>query len=246
LFLLSSASVARRRFFVTSFDSGSAVLSGEEAQHLVRVLRVERGERFELSDNRSVHLAEVADVGPRWVRFALLEPLPVEEPPVRVTLFACLIKFDRFEWMVEKATELGVEAILPVESERCESGLLKAADKRAERWRRIARESSEQSRRARLPEILPAGRLDRVSVTGFDSRFFLDENPGPAPLAKSLPPSRAASDRAAILIGPEGGWTAPERQRLSELWTPVSLGKQILRAEPAAIAALAVVMNGWG
>jgi len=110
--------MARRRFFVDSFQDGLAELSGEDARHLSRVLRAEAGQQFELSDNRSVQLAEIVEVSPRLVRFRLIRDLPCPELSVRVTLLAALIKFDRFEWMVEKATELGVAAILPVEAER--------------------------------------------------------------------------------------------------------------------------------
>lgn len=235
--------VARRRFFVESFENGFAVLAGDDAAHLARVLRAQTGQQFELSDNCSVYLAEITEVRPREVRFRLLDPVEVPPLPLRVTLVASLIKFDRFEWLVEKATELGVEAILPVEAGRSEPGLLEAAHKRVERWRKIARESSRQSRRATLPEVAAPVRLDRISATGFGVRFVLDENPGVTPLVKSLPSIPGAAGSVAILIGPEGGWTPAERDRLAGIWTPVSLGGQILRAETAAIAALAVVMN---
>src|SRR6185369_16340632 len=87
------------------------------------------------------------------VLFRTLEPIESRESPLRVTLCAALIKFDNFEWMIEKATELGVAEIVPVETVRSERGLERAAHKRVERWRRIALESSQQSRRAFLPRI---------------------------------------------------------------------------------------------
>ena len=114
-----------------------------------------------------------------------------------------------------------------------------------ERWRKIARESSQQSRRGTLPVILPPERLDRISITFSPLRFFLDEEPGAPSLISSLRGIPAAPPSIAALIGPEGGWTPAERQHLAEIWTPVSLGGQILRAETAAIAALAIVMNFW-
>ena len=110
--------MSRRRFFVDSFQNGFAVLSGEDAQHLARVLRAEPGRQYEISDNRSVYLAEVTEASAREVRFRLLEPVVSSLPAVQVTLFASLIKFDRFEWLVEKATELGVAVILPVAAAR--------------------------------------------------------------------------------------------------------------------------------
>ena len=237
--------MARRRFFVDSFETGFAVLAGEGAQHLSRVLRVQPGQQFELSDSSSVYLGEVTDVSSRQIRFRLLEPIEAREPAARVTLLASLIKFDRFEWMLEKATELGVEAILPVAAARSEAGLLEAARKRVERWRRIVRESSQQSRRVRTPEIMPPVPLDRLTVRGHTWHFLLDEEPGGTPFAKAL----AAADTSgpiALLIGPEGGWTEAERRRLQPDWTRVSLGVQILRAETAAIASLAIVMSLLG
>jgi 16S rRNA (uracil1498-N3)-methyltransferase len=237
--------VARRRFFVDCFENGFAVLRGDEAKHLTRVLRAEAGQQYELSDNRSVCLAEITQAGPSEVRFRLLEPLESTAPPVRVTLVASLVKFDRFEWLVEKATELGVAAILPVAATRSESGLLEASRKRVERWRKIARESSQQSRRVTRPEILAPERLDRISIVDLPLRFFLDEEPGSPSLMKNLQPLSAAPPSVAVLIGPEGGWTPAERQHLAEAWTAVSLGGQILRAETAAITALAILMNFW-
>src|SRR5947208_894161 len=157
----SGSGVARRRFFVEGVRNGAAELRGDEARHLTRVLRVEPGQRFEISDNERAFLAEVQEARGERVVFRLLEPLVSVPPPVRVTLCAALIKFDRFEWIVEKATELGVERILPVDATRTEKGLMDASRKRAERWQRIAREASQQSRRVRAPEILPAVRFDR-------------------------------------------------------------------------------------
>ncbi|HTS30622.1 MAG TPA: RsmE family RNA methyltransferase [Bryobacteraceae bacterium] len=237
--------MARRRFFVESIRGGLADLTGEEARHLTRVLRVEAGQRFEISDNQSAYLAEVVEARGERVRFRVVEPLPAVPLPVGITLCAALIKFDRFEWMIEKATELGVERVLPVETARSEKGLLEASRKRSERWTRIVRESSQQSRRLRAPEILPAIRFDRVLATEADHRYFLDESTAPAFL-RVLPDRRSNIDRVALLAGPEGGWTDSERLSATAAgWRAASLGPLILRAETAAIAAAAIVVNAW-
>lgn len=223
--------------------NGVAELRGDEARHLTRVLRVEAGQRFEVSDGERPFLAEVEQAKGERVVFRVLEPLEIVPVPVRITLCAALIKFDRFEWIVEKATELGVERILPVETTRSERGLLEASRKRSERWIRIARESSQQSRRVRAPEILPAVRLAGALAVEAEHRFFLEENSAPA-LLHEIPEER--QETAAILLGPEGGWTDPEREAAREAgWSAVSLGPQVLRAETAACAALAVVMAAW-
>ncbi len=239
--------MSRRRFFTDPIRSGMAELHGEDARHLTRVLRVQPGQQFEISDNASVYLAEVAEARGECVRFRVLEPIACPALPVRIELLAGLIKFDRFEWMVEKATELGVETIQPVDTARSEKGLLEAARKRSERWRRIAREAGQQARRARLPEILPAARLDQVLREQADGRlrYFLEEGTAPR-LLGLLPEERAAGDRVALLVGPEGGWTDDERTRAAAAgWRAASLAPLILRAETAAAAALAIVTSAW-
>ncbi|HUB33247.1 MAG TPA: RsmE family RNA methyltransferase [Bryobacteraceae bacterium] len=239
--------MSRRRFFTDPVRSGVAELHGEDARHLTRVLRVQPGQQFEISDNSAVYLAEIAEARGETVRFRVLEPLPSPPPPLRLVLVASLVKFDRFEWMVEKATELGVESIQPVESARSEKGLLEASRKRIERWRRIAREAAQQSRRACLPEIFPAVRLEQALRSAPQSalRYFLEETSAP-PLLRVLPETRSASDLAAVLLGPEGGWTDDERARAAAAgWQPVSLAPLVLRAETAAAAALAILANAW-
>ena len=236
--------MARRRFFVDSIHNGAAELYGEEARHLTRVLRVEPGQRFEISDNAAAYVAEIAEARGEHVVFRILQPVATVEMPVRITLLASLFKFDRFEWMVEKTTELGVERIVPVETARTENGLFEASRKRVERWRRIAREASQQSRRTRMPEIAMTGKLDGALRERADYRLFLDECEAP-PLLGALKP-RAAKESAAFLLGPEGGWTEAEREGARNAgWSPVSLGPQILRAETAAAAAVAIIMNAW-
>jgi 16S rRNA (uracil1498-N3)-methyltransferase len=240
--------MARRRFFVESVRAGRAELSGEAAQHLRRVLRAEPGQRFEISDNQSVYLAEIEGFQRDLVLFRLLARIETEPPPLRLILLAALIKFDRFEWLVEKATELGVEAIVPVEAERSEKGLDRAAGKRLERWRRIALESSQQARRARLPQITVSTSFAQALQTPAAGRYFLEEERGAPPLLSVLPEAvgRSPADTVCLLVGPEGGWVDEERRAAAAGgWQAASLGPQILRAETAAIAALAILTAAW-
>ncbi len=224
---------------------GTAELLGEDARHLTRVLRVEAGQRFEISDNRAAFLAEIMEARGDRVVFRVIEAVDSATAPVRITLVAAIVKFDRFEWMVEKATELGVERILPTEAARSEKGLFEASRKRAERWRRIARESSQQARRANVPEILPSVRFEACLAELADYRYFMEEAGAP-PLLSILPQRRSSTDHVALLVGPEGGWTDSERRLAAAAgWLPASLGPLILRAETAAAAALAVVGNAW-
>jgi len=236
----------RRRFFVDQVRSGRAEISGDDARHLTRVLRVEAGQRYEISDNRNVYLAEIETARKEHVSFRTIEKLATPAPGVRLVLCSALIKFDHFEWMIEKATELGVSEIVPVETIRSERGLERAAHKRIERWRRIALEASQQSRRAFLPEVSAPVSLDAVLCREATHRFVFDENPSAQLLNAALPAVRSPEDTVVILIGPEGGWTGEERLQFSGAsCTPVSLGPLVLRAETAALAALAIVNSAW-
>ena len=238
--------MARRRFFVDSVRGGEAELGGDEAAHLARVLRASAGQRFEITDGASLYLAEIVEVGKGRVRFRVIETLEAPPSAVRLVLLASLVKFDRMDWMIEKATELGVEAIVPVCAQRSEKGLGAAAGKRLERWRKIALQASQQSRRVRRPEIGATCGFEAALRRPCDYGYFLEETPGARPLVACLPAEQLPSDRVAVLVGPEGGWTDAERERLkSSRFTAVSLGGTLLRAETAAVAALSLVSHWW-
>jgi 16S rRNA (uracil1498-N3)-methyltransferase len=236
--------MARRRFFVDQVRKGQAEITGDDAHHLTRVLRVEVGQKFEITDNQRAWLASVETARKDLVRFNVIEELAAAPELPCVTLYLALIKFERFEWAVEKATELGATRIVPVEANRSEHGLFAGAQKRAERWKRIARESSGQSRRLRVPEIGNAIRLPDALRDPSTHRCWLDEMSGAMPLFNAF--AFQPGDSAAILIGPEGGWIDSERKQFGEAgWTAASLGPSILRAETAVCAALGVLSQMW-
>ncbi len=234
--------MARRRFFVDQIRSGRAFIEGENAHHLTRVLRVEVGQKFEVTDNEHVWLAEIESARKNVVEFVLLEELAGGQDLPPITLYLALIKFERFEWAVEKATELGVARIVPVDASRSDQGLFEGGKKRAERWRRIAREASEQSRRLRAPDIADPMRFAAALADTSECRAWLDERPGSQPLIQVCSANPGAP--VALLIGPEGGWTPGERTQMEQAgWSSASLGPAILRAETAVCAALAVAVQ---
>ena len=180
------------------------------------------------------------------VRFNLLAEVE-SEPAMPVTLVMSIFKFDHMEWAIEKATELGVASIVPVIARRTDKHLAQAAMKRAERWRRIAHEASQQSRRSDVPVIPDPMKLaDRVKAASGIQRVVLAEQERArtlrALLGEAVDAAGAEMPELEIAIGPEGGW-APEEAALFDAngWRAVSLGPRILRAETAAIAALAVI-----
>lgn len=238
--------MARRMFYVDEISGGSASIHGDTAKHLRKVLRVEKGMKFEISDKREIWLAEVSGLGKDHVDFTLLEAVKPISAPVCVHLYASLIKFDHLEWMLEKAVELGVDQITPIRAMRSDKGLEVAALKRTERWKRILEEAGQQSRRLAPPELNKPLELAAALDSEVSVRLWLDEDRECPPLLSALPTRRGPSDKVALLVGPEGGWDPRERAAARQKdWRAVSLGPQVLRSETAALAALGVVNAAW-
>jgi 16S rRNA (uracil1498-N3)-methyltransferase len=238
----------RRRFFVERFDGRAAVLRGEAAHHLARVLRAAPGQVYELSDGRALWLARVARAGRAEVAFELVEPLPAREPRLRVALLLAVVKFDRFEWCLEKATELGVAEVIPVAAARSEKRLVESAAKRAARWERILRESAQQARCLAPPRLAAMARPREAFAAAahvHELSILLSERREAPPVKRVLAGKSGAT--AALAIGPEGGWTDEEFAAAREArWLEASLGENILRTETAVIAALTAVTYALG
>src|ERR1700687_2071604 len=243
----------RRRFFVERFENAAAVLHGEAAHHLGRVLRAEPGQLYDLSDGESVWLARTEEIGRDAVEFALVERLPVIIPQLRITLLLAIVKFDRFEWAIEKATELGADEIVPLAAERSEKGLVAASAKRAARWKKVLLESAQQSRRLRVPLLHDAAKpREAFLAANSQARVLLSERTGAKPMRELLEPaSTSGRDREtlslAIAIGPEGGWTDVEFAAAADSgFAEAALGINILRTETAVCAALAAAQYAFG
>jgi len=231
----------RRRFFVEAFEADRAVLTGEAAHHLGRVLRAEPGQLYELSDGTSVRLGKIELSGRDRVEFALLEPIPVRISPLHRTLLLAVVKFDAFEWAIEKATELGVDRIVPLAAARSEKGLLTAAGKRSERWKKIAFEAAQQSRRVRLPEIAELASPQAAFVSEGGGLLLMLSERADAPSLRSVLEGQPGR-RITVAIGPEGGWTEAESSAARQAgFREASLGSLILRTETAVTACLAAV-----
>jgi len=245
--------MTRRRWIADHWDDATATLVGEQAEHLARVLRVQLGTESDVVAGGRVFHAEVAAIenGPgksSEVRFTLVAELEAE-PALPITLVMSVYKFDHMEWAIEKATELGVASVAPVIARRTEKHLAQAASKRAERWRRIAHEAAQQARRSDVPMIQDPVLLETcVRASSQATRIVLAEQERSTTLRFALEEAVAAAQTEMptleIAIGPEGGW-APEEEALFDAngWRAVSLGPRILRAETAAITALAVVAS---
>ncbi len=209
---------------------------------------------YELSDGRCVWLARTDGVLRDEIQFSLVEPLPAPVAMVQIDLLLAIVKFDRFEWAIEKATELGAEEIAPLAADRSEKGLIAAAGKRAERWKRILAESAQQARRLRIPDLLNAAKpSEAFQATAAPLKLLLSEREGARPMREIVEPVAQALPkngdvaRVAVAIGPEGGWTDAEFAAAdSSGFAEVALGANILRTETAVCAALAAVQYAFG
>lgn len=235
--------MTRRRWIADQVSGNRASLVGEHAAHLARVLRAQVGQEFDIAADGVVRRGRVVSVDGQRVEFELGKE--VETAPLgQVTLALAIFKFDRMEWAIEKCAELGAARIVPFAAKRTDAHLAAAAAKRVERWRRIAREASEQARRAAPPEIADPLKLREVLALEGEQRIVLSEVETGASLRELCGAGRAGCGPLVLAVGPEGGWTNEELQAFTSAgWKSASLGATVLRAETAAIAALAVVMS---
>jgi 16S rRNA (uracil1498-N3)-methyltransferase len=233
--------MTRRRWIADEVSENSAALTGSHAEHLVRVLRVRLGQEFDISTPSGVRRGHIVRLEEGRVEFQLGEVVSAPALP-NVTLALSIFKFDRMEWAIEKCTELGVARIVPLIARRTDPHLAAAAAKRVERWQRITRQASEQSRRDVPPELSAPVKLGEVVALSGGIRAVLAESEHGIMLKDALQP-QAAGESVILAIGPEGGWTDAEVDLFRAAgWILASLGSTILRAETAAIAATAVVM----
>ena len=240
--------MTRRRWIADTWTDATAKLTGDQALHLARVLRAEPGQIFDVLAGGFLRRSEVTSVSEQEVVFSLGEELETDAA-LPVHLLLAIIKFDHYEWGLEKVTELGAARITPVLARRTEKHLALASTKRAERWRRIVREAAQQSRRSDLPAIdEPQSLKAALAAVTAPHKVLLAETEQDNTLASALRRFRAPDGlgaephrELALAIGPEGGWTPEELDLfLAQGWEAVTLGPRVLRAETAALAGLAI------
>ncbi|GAB4174657.1 MAG: 16S rRNA (uracil(1498)-N(3))-methyltransferase [Rhodocyclaceae bacterium] len=227
---------------------GLCVLPEAAAHHAGRVLRLAPGDAVCVFDGRGGEYAGRIDGGGRELRCRILAHDPIErEAPVAITLVQALPSGERMDWLVQKAVELGVAAIVPVLAERCVVRLSgeRAARRRAH-WRQIAVSACEQCGRNRIPEVAPVVALgDFLAESGKpgDLRLLLDPQAGRS--LRTLPAT--APMGVVLLAGPEGGFVEAERRAAAECgFRALTLGPRVLRAETAGLAATAALLARWG
>ncbi|MGH9501325.1 MAG: RsmE family RNA methyltransferase, partial [Terriglobales bacterium] len=237
----SDFTMTRRRWIADEVFGNRAVLVGPHARHLAHVLRGRVGQEFDIATGENVRRGRIVSVTDDRVEFDLGEVIPIRaEPSLAIVL--SIFKFDRMEWAIEKCVELGAGRIIPVVAHRTEVHLAKAAPKRVERWQRIARQASEQSRRSSIPEILQPLALQAAVTMALGNRIVLAEAEKEMMLKDALQANNGGGETT-LAFGPEGGWAESELKLFEEVgWIAASLGSTILRAETAIIAAVAITL----
>ncbi len=232
-------------------DSGHVLTLPKRTTHyVVNVLRFQVGDRFELIDGTGrVATAELLNADDSaQVRLQQVDRVTYAESPLHTTLFQAIPKGKRWEWLIEKATELGVHRIVPVHSEHTVVNLPDhRVDDRLERWQKKASSAARQSQRSVSPTILrPSSLADAIALDDADRSIVAHVNDRAKPLMAWLN-TVAPIDSISIWIGPEGGFADDEIQRLAETGTdPIFLGPRILRADTAGIALLSILQSTRG
>ncbi|MBN1776909.1 MAG: 16S rRNA (uracil(1498)-N(3))-methyltransferase [Clostridiales bacterium] len=223
----------------------TVALSRPESEHMVKVLRMKAGDVVRLISADRLYGAEIGAVKDGVVHLRITEELPSPEPAVKVTLVQGLPKADKLEWIVQKATELGVHRVLPVETARSVARITAKEDMKRERLGRIALEAAKQAGRAHVPEILPVMRFSDALKELHGTVYAAWEEETSLRLSEAV--IRDRPGEITLVIGPEGGITEEEIGMLTALGAKtVTLGRRILRTETAGICALAVAMAALG
>jgi len=228
------------------------VISGSDARHISKVMRLKPGDRIGLLDGEGrAYEAEITDSGAARVSVKIAAELPAVAPgPVRLEVAQAFLKDKKMDELLRRLCELGMDDWRPFVSER--SVARPPADRmgaRRDRWRHIVHESAKQCRRAKLPQIHPCSSFDDVLAVGRSCarRFLFWEETVAEPLGVEAEGPVAAGDAIMIVLGPEGGFSAGEVERARrEGFTIAGLGPRILRAETAALAACAIVQYRYG
>ncbi len=232
------------RFFKENFDN-APYLEGDDARHVAKSLRIKIGEELTVCDLKgNDYRCQVSGVFADRVDLNIIEVKKNDtEPSVFVTLYQCLTKGDKMDTIVRQAVECGVGRVVPVLSENCVSRPdEKSLTKKIERWQKIANEAAGQSGRGILPQVMPCITLKQVQeeIKSVDKAFFFYE-------AGGVPMQTQSIKTAAVIVGPEGGFSKDEASHLEQAGATVTtLGPRILRAETAPVAALTVLMLNTG
>ncbi|HOM02458.1 MAG TPA: 16S rRNA (uracil(1498)-N(3))-methyltransferase [Acetivibrio sp.] len=241
------------RFFVRKSDvSGDSInISGEDFNHIKKVLRLGNGDRITVCDGEGTdYLVEIMKFEDASVKTRIIESMEnFTEPPVKITLFQGLPKSDKMDYIIQKAVELGIYEIVPVITERTVVKTdKKSGDKKCERWNRISMEAAKQCNRGIIPKVgFPISFKEALNAAKGSSFSLIPYEKETGIKLKEVLSKKSSAEKVSVFIGPEGGFSQTEIETaISCGIQPVTLGPRILRTETAGIAVLSILMYELG
>lgn len=231
-----------QRYFVEKCDNNIFILSNDDSYHITKVMRMNIDDKIEIVCDFKLYISEIIELKP-IVKARILEEISVDsELSCQVTIVQSLVKEQKMDYILQKTTELGVHKIIPYEASRSLIRIEHKQDKKIDRWQKIIKEASEQSKRVYIPKIYPSMNLSNlVKLSDYDMKFLCTVNETSQNLKKMLSKNLIGA-KILFVIGPEGGFTEEEEQKLiANNFIPVSLGNSVLRTETASVFIMSII-----
>lgn len=228
-----------QRYFCNS-NTNEFVLSSEDSYHITKVMRYGIGEKIEVVSNEELYLAEIINISPSVIA-KRIEKIEVEIDRLNVTIAQSLVKEQKMDYILQKGTELGTSSFIPLIVERSVVKLNNKEQKKIDRWNTIVKEASEQSKRLDIPVVTVAHTIDELIKLDYDYKILCSVNEVSTSI-KTVLSNIKISDRILIVVGPEGGFTKEEENKLINAgFISVTLGNRVLRTETASLFVLSII-----
>lgn len=231
-----------QRYFTSDYSNNMFTLSLEDTYHITKVMRYKLGEKIEIVYDSKTYISEIVELNPE-VKAKMLEEIQEDsEISFNVTLVQSLVKEQKMDYILQKMTELGVNKIIPYQADRSIVKINDKVNKKIDRWQTILKEASEQSKRTVIPTVSNSISLKELEeIEGYDYKFIATVNEKQQNLKKVLSKVKKGATMI-IVVGPEGGFTCLEENRLmNKGFIPISLGKSVLRTETAGLFFMSAV-----
>ena len=231
-----------QRYFVSNRENDTFLLSSSDSYHINTVMRMELTDKIEIIYDNKLYISEIVELNPLVKAKVINEVDTNNELSINVTIVQSLVKEQKMDYILQKATELGVNEIIPYMAERSIVKLDNKRDKKIERWQKIVKEACEQSKRNYIPVVTNVMTLSNlVKLSDYDMKFLCTVNENSQNIKKVLS-NLNRNVRMLFVIGPEGGFTKQEEDKLIENgFISLSLGNSVLRTETASTFIMSVI-----
>ncbi len=231
-----------QRYFVDQKIENKFTLNSEDSYHILKVMRMTIGDRIEIVFNEKTYICFIVCLEPHIVAEVLEEKSEMNELPISVTLVQALVKEQKMDIILQKATELGVDQMIPYQATRSVIKINQKETKKINRWQKIIKEASEQSKRTKIPKVQPVMTIsDLLTLKDYDKKLLCTVQENTKNLKNLLSNVREGA-KMIVVVGPEGGFTKEEEEQFIQAgFQTVSLGKSVLRTETASLFIMSAV-----